>query len=165
MAALGYALVEERRLGRFDVDVARRLGVPRRGRCSASLHRGQPVEVEGRVITPDQVVGPARPGRKVVYTGDTRPTRATITMAMGADLLIHDATFGRDEKRRARETRHSTVTEAARVAQRARVKRLVLTHLSARYAESPRALERQARAIFPDRGPCARRARDRDRLP
>lgn len=148
VAALGYALVEELRLGRFDVDRARRLGVPD-GPLYGRLHRGEPVEVEGRTITPREVVGPPRPGRKVVYTGDTRPARTTGEMARGADLLIHDATFGREEKKRAWETRHSTAAEAARVAARAKVKRLVLTHLSARYADSPKVLEEEARAIFP----------------
>ncbi len=148
VAALGCALVEERRLGRFDVETARRLGVPE-GPLFGRLHRGETIEVGGRTITPAEVVGPARPGRKVVYTGDTRPTRATAAMAVGADLLIHEATFGRQEKRRAHDTRHSTAVEAARVAARAKVKRLVLTHLSARYADSPKVLEKQARAVFP----------------
>lgn len=147
--ALGYALVEEMRLGRFDVEMARGLGVPE-GPLFGQLHRGRAVEVEGRVIAPDEVVGPPRPGRKVVYTGDTRPTRATGAMAMGADLLIHDATFGSEEKRRAWETRHSTAAEAARVAVRANVRRLVLTHVSARYADAPRVLENEARAVFPE---------------
>lgn len=146
--ALGYALVEELRLGRFDVEMARRLGVPE-GPLFGRLHRGEAVEVDGREIAPGEVVGPPRPGRKVVYTGDTRPSRTTAQMAMGADLLIHDATFGQEEKKRAWETRHSTAAEAAGVAARAKVKRLVLTHLSARYADSPKVLEEQARAIFP----------------
>ena len=148
VAALGYALVEEMRLGRFDVDMARRLGVPE-GPLFGRLHRGETIEVGGRAITPDQVVGSPRPGRKVVYTGDTRPTRVTAAMAMGADLLIHDSTFGSEEKKRAWETRHSTAAEAAGVAARAKAKRLVLTHLSARYADAPRVLEKQARAVFP----------------
>ena len=146
--ALGYALVEEMRLGRFDVDVARSLGVPA-GPLFGRLHRGEAVEVDGRTVTPDQVVGPPRPGRKVVYTGDTRPSRATEVIAMGADLLIHEATFSAEERKRARETGHSTAAEAARVALRARVRRLALTHLSARYSDSPGLIERQARAIFP----------------
>jgi ribonuclease Z len=112
------------------------------------LHRGEAVEVEGRLVRPEDVVGPPRPGRRVVYTGDTRPCRATVDIAQDADLLIHDATFARDEIDRARATRHSTAREAADVARRAKVRRLVLTHLSARYADDPRALEREARAVF-----------------
>jgi len=149
VAALGYALVEEMRLGRFDVEMARSLGVPE-GPLFGQLHRGRAVEVDGRAITPDEVVGPPRPGRKVVYTGDTRPTRATAAMAMGADLLIHDGTFGSEEKRRAWETRHSTAAEAARVAVRAHVRRLAPTPISARYADAPRVLEDEARALFPE---------------
>lgn len=147
--ALGYALIEEQRLGRFDVEAARRLGVPE-GPLFGRLHRGETIEVEGRAIGPDDVVGPSRPGRTVVYTGDTRPTRATIGAAMRADLLIHEATFGSDEGARARETRHSTALEAAQVAAKARVRRLLLTHISARYSDSPNRLTEQARKAFPD---------------
>ena len=147
--ALGYALIEEQRLGRFDVEAARRLGVPE-GPLFGRLHRGETIEVEGRAIAPDDVVGPSRPGRTVVYTGDTRPSRATIGAAMRADLLIHEATFGSDEGARARETRHSTALEAAQVAAKARVRRLLLTHISARYSESPDRLTEQAREVFPE---------------
>ena len=146
--ALGYALVEEARPGRFDVDEARRLGVPE-GPLFGRLHKGQAVEVEGRIVRPEQVVGPSRPGRKVVYTGDTRPSPETVEIARGADLLIHDATFGTEERRRARETGHSTAADAARVAVRAGARRLALTHLSARYSDSPQLLEAEAKAVFP----------------
>ncbi len=148
VAALGYALIEEARLGRFDVDAVRRLGVPE-GPLFGRLHRGETIEVNGRAITPEEVVGPPRPGRKVIYTGDTRPTRRIVEVAMGADLLIHEATFSAEEGRRARETRHSTAVEAARVAARARARRLVLTHISARYSDVPGVLRRQAREVFP----------------
>ena len=146
--ALGYALVEEARPGRFDVDEARRLGVPE-GPLFGRLHKGQAVEVDGRIVRPEQVVGPSRPGRKVVYTGDTRPSPETVEIARGADLLIHDATFGAEERRRARETGHSTAADAARVAARAGARRLALTHLSARYSDSPQLLEAEAKAVFP----------------
>ena len=145
--ALGYALVEEARLGRFDVEAARRLGVPE-GPLFGRLHRGEAIEVAGRVISPEDVVGQPRPGRKVVYSGDTRPTREAVQMAMGADLLIHEATFGAGEGKRARETRHSTAAEAAGVAARAGVRQLMLTHVSARHSETPARLEEQARAVF-----------------
>ncbi len=146
--ALGYALVEEARPGRFDVETARRLGVPE-GPLFGRLHRGESIVVEGRIVSPDDVVGPPRPGRRVVYGGDSRPTREAVEMAMGADLLIHEATFGADEEKRARETRHSTAAEAARVAARAGVRELLLTHVSARYSETPVRLEEQAKAVFP----------------
>jgi ribonuclease Z len=145
--ALGYAVVEHERLGRFDVERARGLGVPE-GPLFGRLHRGESVEVDGRPVTAAEVVGPTRPGRKVVYSGDTRPCRHTVEIARGADLLVHDATFSDDEAERARATGHSTAREAADVAHKAQVKRLVLTHLSARYADDPRPLEREARERF-----------------
>ena len=145
--ALGYAVIEHERLGRFDVERARALGVPE-GPLFGRLHRGESVEVDGRVVSAGEVVGPTRPGRKVVYSGDTRPCRRTIEIARAADLLVHDATFGEDEADRARATGHSTAREAAEVARKAQVKRLVLTHLSARYADDPRPLEREARDLF-----------------
>lgn len=145
--SLGYAIVEHERLGRFHPETARALGVPE-GPLFGRLHRGESVVVEGRTIDPAQVVGPARPGRRVVYSGDTRPCRATVDIARDGDLLIHDATFCEDEADRARTTWHATAREAADVARSANVERLVLTHISARYADDPRALEREARHVF-----------------
>lgn len=146
--ALGYALIEEARPGRFDVELARELGVPE-GPLFGKLHRGETVEVNGKVISGERLVGEPRPGRKVVYSGDSRPAKETTAIAAHADLLIHEATFGEDEPKRARKTKHSTATEAARVAAQAKVRRLALTHISARYSDSPEALEAQASAVFP----------------
>ena len=131
----------------YHPDRARELGVPE-GPLFGMLHRGEAVEVDGRTIRPEDVVGPPRPGRRVVYTGDTRPCRQTLEAARGADLLIHDATFGEDEADRARSTNHSTAREAAELARRAGVLRLVLTHISSRYSEDTRALEREAREVY-----------------
>ena len=147
--SLGYAVVEHPRLGRFDAQKAREMGIPE-GPLWGRLHHGEPVEVDGRVFRPDEVVGPARPGRKVVYSGDTRPSRATREIARGADLLIHEATFAHDELERAQHTGHATAREAAEVAAAAGVLRLALTHFSPRYADDPRVLEREARAVFPE---------------
>ncbi len=146
--ALGYALVEDERLGKFHPERARELGVPE-GPLFGKLHRGEAVEVDGRRIEPSDIVGPARPGRRIVFTGDTRPCRRTVEVARGVDLLIHEATFGEEEAERARATGHSTAREAAQVARKAEVERLLLTHLSARYADDPRTLEREAREVFP----------------
>lgn len=145
--ALGFALIEHERLGRFHPDRARELGVPE-GPLFGRLHRGEAIQLDGRTIRPEDVVGPARSGRRVVYTGDTRPCKQTVEVAREADLLIHDATFGEEESERAGQTGHSTAREAAQVARRAGALRLVLTHLSSRYAEDPRGLEREARQVF-----------------
>lgn len=148
--SIGLALIEESRPGRFDPDEATRLGVPE-GPLFGRLHRGEAVRLpDGREVRPSDVVGPPRPGRRVVYTGDTRPSPRTVEVARGADLLIHEATFEESERRRAAETGHSTAREAAEVAREAGVRDLALTHLSARYSEDPRPLLREARRVFPD---------------
>lgn len=147
--ALGFALVEDVRLGRFNPEMARELGVPE-GPLWGRLHRGIPVTLDdGREIDPAHLVGPSRPGRKVVITGDTRPTASTAEAAAGADVLVHEATFADEEAARAAETGHSTAREAALIAARAGVRRLVLTHVSARYSRDVSDLEREARSVFP----------------
>jgi ribonuclease Z len=148
--ALGYALVEEIRLGRFNPELAREMGIPE-GPAWGRLHRGEPVTLDdGRVVQASELVGPPRPGRKVVFTGDSRPSENTVVIAEGADLLVHEATFGDEEPPRAVETGHSTAREAAEIAKRAGVKQLVLTHLSARYSMNPSELTQQAREVFPE---------------
>ena len=147
-AAVGYALVEHERLGRFDPEHATSLGIPE-GPLWGRIHKGEAVTLpDGRVISPDTLVGPTRPGRTVVITGDTRPCAATIEAAEGADLLVHEATFGDEEQQRARETMHSTAREAGTVAQMAGAKRLALTHFSARYSRDPSDLGREAREAY-----------------
>lgn len=146
--SLGYAVVEHERLGRFDPELARQLGIPE-GPLWGRLHHGEAVEVDGRTVEPSELVGPPRPGRTFVYTGDTRPSRHVADAARGADLLVHEATFSQEEADRAVQTRHSTAREAAGVARDAGVRQLALTHFSPRYADDPRILEREARAVFP----------------
>jgi ribonuclease Z len=149
-SAVGWAFVEEERRGRFNPELARSLGIPE-GPLWGRIHRGEAVTLDdGRVIEPSALVGATRPGRRVVITGDTRPCAATEEMARGADVLVHESTFADDEAPRAAETGHSTAREAATVAARAGVRRLALTHLSARYSRDPGDMEREARAVFAD---------------
>lgn len=146
--SLGYAFVEEERRGRFDPEVARQLGIPE-GPLWGRIHRGEQVTLEdGRIIDPATLVGERRRGRRIVVTGDTRPCEATVQQAHDADLLVHEATFADDEGARAVETGHSTAREAAIVAARASARRLVLTHISARYSRDAAELEREARQEF-----------------
>ena len=147
-ASLGYALVEDERPGHFDVATADALGVPP-GPERGLLQRGETVTLpDGRVVTADEVVGTARPGRKVVITGDTAPSATVVQAAHGADLLVHEATFAAEERERAAETQHSTAAEAAEVARLADVRLLALTHVSTRYF-GPELLH-EAREVFPD---------------
>jgi ribonuclease Z len=147
---LGFALVEHPRLGRFNPERARELGIPE-GPLWGRLHKGETVTLEdGRTFTPADLVGAPRSGRSLVYTGDTRPSFAVIQAAKEADLLIHEATFGGDELERAKETGHSTSAEAARVALEAGARRLALTHISSRYNRDASELLAEAKAVFPE---------------
>jgi len=146
--SLGWALVEDARPGRFHPERAEALGVPK-GPLFGALQRGADVTLAvGRVVRSREVVEPPRRGRRVVVSGDTRPCRATIEAARGADVLVHDSTFGDAEQERAEETMHSTAREAGRVAREAGARRLVLTHLSTRYDREFGILAEEARAEF-----------------
>ncbi len=146
--SVGYVLEEDERPGRFNREQAIELGVPE-GPMFGRLQRGSPVELDdGSVVDPDAVLGPPRPGRKLVYTGDTRPSEATVDEASRADLLIHEATFGDDRVDRAEETAHSTARQAGVVANRADVDRLALVHISSRYAGQRDRLLREAQEAF-----------------
>ena len=148
--SIGYVIAEEERRGRFNPELAAALGIPE-GPLWGRIHKGESVTLDdGRVIDPSSLVGETRPGRRIVITGDTRPCAATILAAENADLLVHESTFGDEEAERAVETGHSTAREAAQVAKMAGVRRLVLTHVSARYARDASDLELQAREVFPE---------------
>jgi len=145
--SLGYSLEEDDRLGRFNRDAAVSLGIPP-GPLFGKLQHGQAIEIDGKRIESHQVMGPARPGRKVVYTGDTRPCKSVELASKGADLLIHDCALANDMAKWARETKHSTATEAAEVARNADVSLLVLTHISSRYSDDTSQLLKEAKSIF-----------------
>jgi ribonuclease Z len=148
VSAVGYSLVEAARPGRFDVDAAIRLGVPD-GAPRGVLQRGEPVSLgDGTVVMPEQVLGPPRPGRKLVLTGDTAPAASVVEAAAGADVLVHEATFSDDERDRAADTLHSTARQAGEIAAAAGVRLLALTHLSPRYF-GPELVE-EARTAFPN---------------
>jgi ribonuclease Z len=147
---IGYALVEHTRLGRFDPERARELAIPE-GPLWGRIHKGETIELpDGRRVAPSELVGEPRRGRKFVYTGDTRPCTTVVEAAAGADLLVHEATFGEDERARAIETGHSTAAQAAEVARQAAVRRLVLTHVSPRYTRDAPELLAEAKAVFPE---------------
>jgi ribonuclease Z len=141
--AYGYALVENDRPGRFDPDAAARLGVEP-GPDFGRLQRGEAVAG----VRPEQVLGPERPGRKIVISGDTTPCEPVAIAAHQADVLVHEATFAEEERDRAAETAHTTATQAAALAARADVRLLALTHLSTRYFGGE--LRDEARAVFAD---------------
>jgi ribonuclease Z len=145
--AFGWALVEDERPGRFDPAAAKAAGV-REGPDYARLQRGEEVQGSDGPVTPDQVMGEARPGRVIVITGDTAPSPATVAAAADAELLIHDASFAEEDAQRAAETGHSTLGQAAAVAAEAHVKMLALVHISARYHVG-KVLE-EAREVFPE---------------
>jgi ribonuclease Z len=145
--SLAYALVEKPRPGKFYPEKAEALGVPEGTLWSKLQHKHEIKLPDGRVIKPEQVVGPPRPGRKIVYTGDTKPFKGFVKFAADADLLIHDATLDDELAERAAEGGHSTPSQAAENAKKAKARQLVLTHVSARYDDTSILLE-QAKKIF-----------------
>jgi ribonuclease Z len=148
VSAVGYAVDELDRPGEFDAGAADALGIPF-GPERGALQRGEAVTLaDGTVVTPAQVLGPARPGRKVVLAGDTAPSAGVVEIARAADVLVHEATFLGDEEERARETLHSTALDAATIAREADVELLALTHISSRYAGGQ--VAREARTVFPE---------------
>jgi ribonuclease Z len=143
---LSYAIVEKPRPGRFNVRIAKHLGVPE-GPLWKKLQMGESITIKGRTVTPKRIVGPQRPGCKIVYVADTRPCPSVERLARGADLLVAESTFDDSKKDKASEYLHSTASETAKLARRAKVRKLALTHISAAYKD-PRVHLRQAKRIF-----------------
>lgn len=151
MPALGYILEEDTRPGRFNREQAIALGIPP-GPLFGRLQRGETVRSGigngDQEIRPDQVMGPARPGRKIVYTGDTRPVQDRIRDVAGnADLLIHDATYDESEADRGSEFYHATARQAGEAATALNARTLVLIHTSSRYMDA-QAHIRDAKSAF-----------------
>jgi ribonuclease Z len=146
--AYSYVLEEHPRPGVFYPGKAKALKVPE-GKQWSALQRGRTVTFKGKRIAPSEVTGPRRPGRKLGYSGDTRPSAALVRLFAGCDLLIFDSTFRAGDRDKAAKRGHSTCTEAATVAARAKVRKLVLTHFSARYTDSS-PLVSEAKKVFPN---------------
>ena len=147
VSSLAYAFVEKPRPGKFYPDKARALGVPE-GELWSKLQHGEQVTLaNGTAVKPEAVSGPMRRGRKIVYSGDTKPFKSFVRFAAGADLVIHEATFDDALAEKAAVDGHSTPSQAAEAAAKAKAKKLVLTHISARYADAGVLLE-QAQKIF-----------------
>jgi ribonuclease Z len=144
--ALAYRIEEGPKRGRFDGDLARSLGI--HGKDFARLEEGEPVRVGEKVVHPSDVMGPPRPGRSVVYSGDTAPSEEVRKLAHRATLLIHEATVGQEIEKDANDWGHSSARQAAECARAAEVATLFLTHFSSRYKELE-PLEGEARIVFP----------------
>jgi ribonuclease Z len=144
--SVGYVLVEDDRPGRFDVERARELGVVDVADFGVLQRGGQVQTPAGATVDPADVLGEARRGRRIVYSGDTAACAAVREAARDATLLVHEATFLSEDADRARTTNHSTALDAALTAAAANVSMLALTHISTRYP--PRALLEEARAVF-----------------
>jgi ribonuclease Z len=142
-----YALIEDKRPGKFGKEKALELGIPE-GKLFGKLQRGESITLSsGKVITPSQVMGPPRKGRKITISGDTIPCKALLKLARESDVLIHDATFAEDFAEKANQYGHSTAKQAALVAKEAKVEKLYLVHLSPRY-KNPAPLIDEARSVF-----------------
>ena len=146
--AFAYVLQEEPRTGKFNLEKAKELGIPE-GPLFSRLQGGESVQVGGKIVTPEMVLGPKRRGRKILISGDTRPCRTIIEEGMDADLLVHEATLDSSLKEEAATYGHSTAADAAEVAKSARARLLCLYHFSNRYEDATLLLN-EARAIFPN---------------
>lgn len=144
--SLSFRLDERDRPGQFNVEFVKKLGIPE-GELYSKLQRGQDIKHNGRVVKSVEVLGPPRPGRKIGISGDTRPTDKLVQFFTGCDVLVFESTYANDKLQKALETSHSTATEAATLAKQAAVKRLFLTHFSARYDETS-ALVAEASVIY-----------------
>lgn len=147
ISSLGYALIENPRPGRFNREKAIELGIPP-GPLFAKLQKGTPVEVNGKLINPEDVMGAPRPGRTVVYSGDTRPCKSILEASRNADVLIHDGSFADEMADWAEESKHSTAGEVAALAKEAGVRKLILTHISSRYTDDTEPILTDSKKIF-----------------
>jgi ribonuclease Z len=143
---LGFVLEEHARPGRFSLKKAKGLGIPE-GPLYRQLQGGKTIKLKGKTIKPEMVLGSSRPGRKLVYSGDTRPSKTVTKYAEGADVLIHDGCLDQSLTKKAEQYGHSTAAQAAEIAKSAKVKKLFLIHHSPRY-KNLSILEDEAKAVF-----------------
>ncbi|MDH5415868.1 MAG: ribonuclease Z [Nitrosopumilus sp.] len=134
VTAFSYLFEEKDKPGRFNLDEAKKIGIPE-GELWKKLQNGNQIEINGKIIKPEQVLGEKRSGKKIGISGDTMPTKELEKFFENCDYLVFDATFLDGEKQRAQDTCHSTAKQAATIAKSAKVKNLVLTHFSARYKD------------------------------
>ncbi|MCI4331273.1 MAG: ribonuclease Z [Thermoplasmata archaeon] len=144
--SVAYRVEEGPRRGRFDGPKARALGI--KGPAFGQLEAGESVQVGDRTVRPEDVMGPARAGRSIVYSGDSSPSEAILALARRATLLIHEATTAQELEEEANRWGHSSARQAATLARDAEVDSLYLTHFSSRYKELE-PLEAEARAVYP----------------
>ncbi len=145
--ALGYSLVEDKRPGKFNKKRALELKIPE-GPLFSKLQKGEEIKLKnGKKISPESVLGKPRKGRKIVFSGDTKPTKNILKYAKNADVLIHEATFSKEFEDIAGEYGHSTASNAAKIAKQSNVKNLYLTHISPRYLDGSD-IEKEAKQIF-----------------
>jgi len=151
--SLAYRIDEATKRGRFDAEHAKTLGI--HGPDFRRLEAGESVRVGSTVVHPADVMGAPRPGRSIVYSGDTGPSEDVRRLAHRATVLIHEATVSQEIEAEANAWGHSSARQAAELAQRAEASALFLTHFSSRYKELE-PLENEARVVFPG----SRAARD-----
>jgi ribonuclease Z len=146
LSSLSYVLEEDKRNGRFDSDAAKRLGV-KEGPDFSRLQRGKEVMVGGRSVSPEDVMGPPRPGLKMAYSGDTLPNARFAELAKGCDVMVHESTTDSSLTEKANQYGHSTAAQAAEIASKAAAKALYLVHISGRYSDGAPLLE-EAKKVF-----------------
>ncbi len=146
-----YALVEKPRYGKFNPIRAKDLNIPE-GNLWKTLQEGEVIEINGKIIDPvkEGIISPKKPGRKITYSGDMKPSNSLIDLGKDSDILIHEATFAKALAKIAEDKKHSTSIDAANDAKKMNAKQLILTHISSRYQEDAIKLLEEAKEIFPN---------------
>ena len=134
IVAFSYLFEEKDKPGRFNIEKAKKLGIPE-GKLWNKLQNGNEIRIDEKIIKPEDVLGEKRPGKKIGISGDTMPTKELEEFFEECDYLVFDSTFLEDEKQKAQDTSHSTAKQAATLGKNAKVKNLILTHFSARYKD------------------------------